>query len=384
MRLPILVAATLAAPLTLPAETLRGIPADVDAAVHISYDLAAKSQLHGAALALQKRMEKAAAQADPAAAKRNQELMDRLGLKTNSTHVIDIGFRALKPAGGEGPDAERLGDFFGVCRIDLRKSVLDAFAKAEGVAPLTVGGATGWEFSKLGAALGKALGADDTSLSLLTSSLDDYAVVMPEDGVLVLAPVRELGKALDCWNGRKPSHELPGDAQGIIAATPLAHTQAHAGIRKIQQTIDPESLKDDKVGLRDGAFAMGEDSKELIIHVQAGFVDTAKAATAAQQVNASLAIGNLATAEAEEDDAETKFYKGEAAAFIAGITVRQDGDKMVIRSAFPLSRAKVLFEKLGEKAEQALREAAAGQAGAAPSEDEEMDAPAKPAGKTTK
>lgn len=383
MRHLTLVVASLAAPLTLPAETLRGIPADVEASLHISYDEAAKSQLHGSMLELQKRMEKVGEEADPAAAKRNRELAERLGLKGNATHLIDLGFRPAKPDPADGADSERFGDIFGVIHLDLRKSSLDAFAKAEGVAPVSVKGVDGWEFGKLGEALAKALGAEESQLGAITSALQDYAVAMPEDGVVILCPVRELAKAVDCWKGKSPSHSQPAQAKAV--SVPLAHTQAQANIRRIQEVIDPASLKDDKAGLKDGSLAIGEDAKDLIIQVQAGFVDEAKAKAAAQQLNSSIAIGTLAATESEEDDAETKFYKGEAAAFLGGLSVRQDGADMVIRSTFPLPRAKVLFGKLTEKVEQAVREAAAAKAGTGAA-DEEMDAPAKApaATKTTK
>lgn len=383
MRTPLLFAAALGAPLTLPAEALKGIPADVDAALHISYDEAAKSQLYPVAQDLQKRMEKLGEQLDPAAAKRNKDLMERLGIKTNGTHSIDLGLRVTK---GATPEDEPAYAIFGVIRLDLTKASLDGFAKAEGVAPVSAGGVSGWEFGKLADAVLKALGAEEAAQ--VVNELKDYAIAMPQDGLLIICPVRELGKASACLSGKAPSYDLPAETKNLANGASIAHSQLQAGIRKIQETVDPDSLKEDQNGLKDIAAVVGEDSKSFLISARAGFADEAKAKLAAQQITAALAMGNLATAESEEDDADTKFYKGEAATFLSGITVNQAGAGVIIRSAFPLDRAKVLFRKLGDKVEQMAREAAADKpAGAADQDDDAMNgAPAKApaAPKTTK
>lgn len=384
MRNALLLAAALATPLVLPAEPLKGIPADVDAAIHISYDEAAKSQLYPIAQDLQKRMEKLGEQLDPAAAKRNKDLMTRLGIKTNGTHSIDLGLRVTK---GATPDDAPAYAIFGVIHLDLSKASLESFAKAEGVAPVSAGGVSGWEFGKLADAVLKALGAEEAG-QMFVSELKDYAVAMPQDGLLVVCPVRELAKTAASLGGKAPSFELPAEAKGLATGATVAHTRLQAGVRKIQETVDPESLKTDKVGLKDVAAVVGEDARSFLINARAGFADEAKAKLAAQQITSALAIGNLAVAESDEDDADTKFYKGEAAVFLSGITVSQEADAVAIRSAFPIDRAKVLFAKMGEKVEQMAREAAAErQAGAADQDEDAMNgAPAKApeAPKTTK
>ena len=368
------------------AEPLRGIPANVDAAVHISYDEAAKSQLHPLAVALQKRMEKLGEQLDPVAAKRNKELLNRLGLKTDGTHIIKLGIRIAKGEGEEGPDYS----FYGVIHLDLRKSAFDTFAKEQGVSPVVIGDLTGWEGNKLVIALLKALNQDVVTEESAMEVLKDYAVVMPEDNVLILSPIRETSTTIACWRNKKPSFELPASAQAEVTATPLHHTQIYANVRKIQEAVDPESLKTDKLGLKDVTYVVGEDTKDFLMRAKVSFSDEAKAKTAAQEITSALTIGNLATVEADEDDADTKYFKSEAADFLAGIKTTQDGATVSIRSAYSLGRAKVLFGKLGDKVEQMAREAAEvtkENATPAPAsvEDEEMDAPAKaPAPKKTK
>lgn len=371
MRLLALTAAALATPLTLPAETLRGIPAEVDAAVHISYDVAAKSQLHAASVELQQRMEKLSAELDPAAAARNKQLMERLGLKKDGVHTFDLGLRMTK---AESADAEPGFNVYGVMRIEMKKSALDAFAKAESVGPVVMNGASGWEFSKLAGAFLKALGAEEQA-GVVTSLLQEYAVVMPEDGVVLFCPVREMPKALACWNGKDASHELAAPARSLVAETPLAHTQLHAKVRGMMEKADPEAAKTDTVGLKDVSAVVGEDPKDFLIRAKASFINEAKATAAAQQINAGIAIGTMACQETEEDDADTKFLKGEAAAFLAGLTVKQEADMVVLRSAFPIPRAKALFQTFGAKIEQTIRETAAAQSQGGASVDDEMDAP---------
>jgi hypothetical protein len=365
------------------AEPLRGIPADVHAAMHVSYDEAAKSQLHPLAVALQKRMEKLGEQLDPVAAKRNKELLSRLGLKTDGTHTLNLGIRITKGEGEEGPDYA----FYGVFQLDLRKSTFDSFAKEQGVSPVVIGDLTGWEAIKLVSTLLKVLQQDGGAQELAMNGLEGYAVVMPEDNVVIVSPVRELSTAIACWRNKKPSFELPASARAEVIATPLPHTQIYANVRKIQEAVDPESLKTDKLGLKDVTLVVGEDAKDFLVRAKVSFSDEAKAKSAAQEITSALTIGNLATVEADEDDADTKYYKSEAADFLAGIKTTQDGSTVSIRSAYALGRAKVLFGKLGEKVEEMAREAAKEKTNPAPAnvEDEEMDAPAKtPAPKKTK
>lgn len=375
MRILALTAAALATPLTLPAETLRGIPAEVDAALHVSYDVAAKSQLYPASVELQQRMEKLSAELDPAAAARNKQLMERLGLSKNGIHTFDLGVRMTKAA----TDVAEPGfHVYGVMRLEMKKAAMDAFAKAEGVAPVVMNGASGWEFSKLSGAFLKALGAEEQA-ETIGALLQDYAVVMPEDGVVIFCPVREMPKALACWNGKGASHELAPAARSLVAETPLAHTQAHVKVRSMMETLDPEAAKADTVGLKDVSAAVGEDTKDFLIRAKASFVSEAKATTAVQQINAGIAIGTMAAQETEEDDADTKYLKGEAAAFLAGITVKQEADTVILRSAFPIARMKTLFQTFGQKIEQTIRDTAAAQKQGAAQDDDAMDAPA-PAG----
>ncbi len=363
-------AAVLAAPLTLPAETLRGIPAEVDAALHISYDVAAKSQLHPVTLELQQRMEKLSAELDPATAARNKQLMERLGLKKDGIHTFDLGVRMTKAA----PEVAEPGfNVYGVMRLEMKKAAMDAFAKAEGVAPVVMNGTNGWEFSKLSGAFLKALGAEEQA-ETIGALLQDYAVVMPEDGVVIFCPVREMPKALASWNGKSPSHDLAKSAQSLVAETPLAHTQMHAKVRSMMETMDPEGAKTDTVGLKDVSAAVGEDAKDFLIRAKASFLSEAKATAAAQQISAGIAIGTMASQVTEEDDADTKYLKGEAAAFLAGLTVKQEADAVILRSAFPISRMKVLLQNFGQKIEQTIRETAVAQKQG--STDDEMDAPA--------
>jgi len=385
MRLLTLAAAALFTPLATSAAPLKGIPADVDVGMHISYDEAAKSKLHPTMQTLQKRMEKLTQEADPAGAQRNKELMERLGIKPDASHAVDIGVRVAKgktPAADEETASPEFNVYI-VARLDLRKAALDAFAKDQGVGPVVMGDISGWESSKLVGAILKVLAAEGGPSEMIESMLLEYAVVMPEDNVLILCPVRDLAKTVACWRGKSASYELPAGARTLVSGTPLAHTQGHIAMRKMQETLDPESLKTDKAGLKDLAVVMGEDAKSVLIRVNASFIDEAKAKVGAQQINATLALGNLATAEEEADDSDTKYFKGEAAVFMSGITVKQEGATVAIHGTYPIENAQKLLAKIGEKAEQTVREvAAAGQAPAATDESEEMDAP--PAPKKTK
>lgn len=379
MRLPVLAAAVLALPLSSTAEPLRGIPADVDIAMHVSYDDAAKSQLYPVSQELQKRMEKLSEQLDPAGSKRGKELMDRLGVKPGSMRVLDLGVRLTKPAdeSEEGPDIA----VFGVGRMDLTKAKFDAFAKSEGVAPLTMGGVNGWEFAKMAEAMFRIAGNEELSQAL-AGQLDGYAVAMPQDGVMIVCPVIELAKAAGSLAGKAPSFELPAAAQGLVKQTALPHSQLYGNARKIMEKADPGALKTDTSGLVDIVMAVGENEKSFLINGRAGFTDEAKAKLAVQQTTAFLAMANLGTAEEETDDEDTKYFKAEAAVFLGGIEVKQEGSALVLRSAYPIDRAKVLFRKLSTKIEELAREAMAQKqaGGAAPSaqdDDEMMDAPAK-------
>lgn len=385
MRLLPLVAAVLLTPLAASAEPLKGIPADVDVGMHISYDEAAKSKLQPTMQALQKRVEKITQEADPAGAQRNKELMERLGIKPDASHTVDIGVRVNKGK-AVAEDEETASPEFNVyivARLDLRKAALDAFAKDQGVGPVVMGDVSGWESGKLVGAIMKVLAAEGGPSEMIESMLLEYAVVMPEDNVLILCPVRDLTKTVACWRGKGTSYELPAVARTLVANTPLAHTQGHIAMRKMQATLDPESLKTDKAGLKDLAVVMGEDAKSILIRVNANFLDEAKAKLGAQQINATLALGNLATAEEETDDSDTKYFKGEAAVLMSGISVKQEGSIVAMHAAYPLENAKTLLTKMGEKIEQAAREAATvGQAPTAKDEQEAMDAP--PAPKKTK
>ena len=130
------------------------------------------------------------------------------------------GVRIAKGEGEEGPDYS----FYGVIHLDLRKSAFDTFAKEQGVSPVVIGDLTGWEGNKLVIALLKALNQDVVTEESAMEVLKDYAVVMPEDNVLILSPIRETSTTIACWRNKKPSFELPASAQAEVTATPLHHT----------------------------------------------------------------------------------------------------------------------------------------------------------------
>lgn len=365
MRLPALLATLLSAlALPLPAAgELRGIPSDIDIAASISYETAAKSKLHPALQSMQRRMEKVAAEADPEAHRRNQALAKALGVTPDSNRNLDIGVRLGEGAGG--PEVA----VFAVARIDMRKAGFDAFAKSQGVSPVVLGDLSGWELKSLLPALMQVVSGSAEETALPADVLEGYAVAMPSDNLLLVAPVRELAKVHDAWRGKAPSYAFPEPARRLADATPLCHTRLHADLARVLSTAPDEV--EPAGGLRSATLHLGEDSKSVLIAGAAAYRTEAQAKLGAEQLRALIPIAGMAAIPADEDDETTRFLKGELAALLAAVKVTQEGASLRIEAGHPLDR----MEKLLAKAETFLAEiAAAGGAAPAP-------APARPAAK---
>lgn len=359
MRLASLLPCGLAA-LALAAEPLRGIPEDVLVGVRISYDTAAKSKLHPAMTAMQGRLAEAGERLNPGQAKAGKELQAKLGLRDDAMRHLDLGVRVT--GGTAGPDLA----FFGAMRLDMDKAKFDAFAKERGASAVAADGASGWELASLLGALQQATGApEQIPLGALLQA--PHAVMMPADGVLLVAPVAELGKTLERWNGKAASLSLPASTEAGAAATPLCHTTVHADIAKMAaldtETAEPGAPAEPFAGgMTLGALNIGEDAKNLRILLAATFGTEGQAKLAADQVRAFLPVGAMAAMPADEDDEDTRFLKGEAAAFVAGIQVEQKGAELRILASHGLERCQAILGKLEKQILATLEAAAPGPA----------------------
>jgi hypothetical protein len=367
MRLPALLAfllAVLAQPLSAAGE-LRGIPSDVDLALSISYETAAKSRLHPALRAMQDRMEKLAAAADPEAHRRNQALAKALGVTPDSNRNLDLGLRARTEAGE--PDI----DVFAVARIDMRKAGFDTYARGQGASPVAVGDLTGWELKSLLPALMRVLSGSAEDGVLPADMPEGYAVAMPSDNLLFIAPIRELAKVHDAWRGKAPSYAFPEPARRLAEATPLCHTRLHADLSRILSNVPASPAEEPAGGLQSVTLHLGEDSKSVLLAGGAAYRTEAQAKLGAEQLRALIPIAGMAAIPADEDDETTRFLKGEVAALLATLRVAQDGVSLRMTAGHPLDRV----EKILAKVESLVTEIASA-AGAAPSPD---PTPARPA-----
>jgi hypothetical protein len=361
MRLASLLPCGLAA-LALAAEPLRGIPEDVLVAVRVSYDTAAKSKLHPAMKAMQRRMEAAAERLNPGQVQAGKDLQAKLGATEDGAHHLDLGVRITPGAG-----APELA-FFGAMRLEMSKAKFDAFAKEQGASPVAVGGASGWDLASLFGALQKLSGAPE-QIPLEAILQTPHAVMMPADGVILVAPVAELGKTLDRWNGKAASLALPAATEAGAAATPLCHTTVHADVAKMATLDDTESdtppgapAEPFAGGMTRAGLHLGEDAKDLRLLVGATFGTEAQAKLAADQVRAFLPIGAMATMPADEDDEDTRFMKAEAAALLGSVKVEQQGTELRLLASHDLDRCKALLGKFEKQVLATLEAAAPGPA----------------------
>lgn len=366
MRITALLAA-LGAALALPlvaAGELRGIPADVDLALSISYETAAKSRLHPALQAMQRRLEKLAEQADPEAHRRNKAFAASLGVTADSSRNLDLGLRLRD--GADGPEVA----LFAAARIDMRKAAFDAFARNQGVSPVAVGELAGWELKSIFPALLQAVSGKPDEAGLSAEMLEGYAVAMPSDNLVLVAPVRELGRSHDTWRGKSPGYAFPEPARRAAAAVPLCHTTLHANLGRILPTdpAEPGAAQEPAGGLQSVSLHVGEDSKDILVVAEISYRTEAQAKLGADQVRALVPLASLGAAPADEDDESTRFLKSEVAAFLSGVRVAQAGANVRVTASHPVER----MEKVLAKAETLLAEIASAGGAAAP-------APARPA-----
>ncbi len=346
--------------LALAAEPLRGIPEDVLVGVRISYDTAAKSQLHPAMKAMQRRLEAAAEKLNPGQIQAGKDLQAKLGTTEDGAHHLDLGVR-ITP----GTDAPDLA-FFGAMRLEMSKAKFDAFAKEQGASPVAVGGASGWDLASLFGALQKLSGAPE-QIPLEAILQTPHAVMMPADGVILVAPVAELGKTLDRWNGKARSLTLPAGTEAGAAATPLCHTTVHADVAKMA-ALDNEAPEPGAPaepfagGMTRAALHLGEDAKDVRLLAGATFGSEAQAKLAADQVRAFLPIGAMATMPADEDDEDTRFMKAEAAALLGSVKVEQQGAELRLLASHGVERCKAILGKLEKQVLATLEAAAPGPA----------------------
>lgn len=346
----------LAAALLLPrleaADALRGVPADVDAGMSVSYDTAAKSRLHPALRALQDRMDRVAEQGDPDAHRRNKALAERLGLTRDSSHHLDLGFRVRPGADGEPSVA-----FFAAARIDMRKSAFDAFAREQGVSPVVGGDLSGWDIGSLFPALYRAVSGNDLGATP-EGMLDGHAVAMPADNVILVAPVRELGRAHQAWLGKAPSYAYPARVSREADAVPLRHTTVFAPVGKMIPAEPDAKSGDPAGGLQEVAIHLGESPSDILLVASATYRTEAQAKLAAEQLRALLPIAALGLQPSEEDDESAKFLKAEAAAFLSTLKVERSDVALRLTASHPLARS----EKLVGRMETLLQEITGAQA----------------------
>lgn len=357
------VAATLILARLGAAEPLRGVPADVDVGMSVSYDTAAKSRLHPALQALQDRMDRLAEQNDPEAYRRNKAFADRLGLTRNSSHHLDLGIR-IRPGADGAPSVA----FFAAARIDMRKSAFDAFAKQQGVSPVAVGDLSGWDIASLFPALYRAVSGNDLGASP-EGMFEGHAVAMPADNILLVAPVRELGLAHDAWRGKAPSYAFPGRVAQEADAIPLRHTTVFAPVGRMipaeAAAAGAAKREEPAGGLQEAAIHLGESPADILVVGSATYRTEGQAKLAAEQLRALVPVATLAALPAEEDDENTRFLKAELGALLATLKVERTDAALRITASHPLARA----EKLVGRLETVLQDLA----GAQPA------APARPA-----
>ena len=336
---PLLLAALAAA-----AEPLRGIPPDVDVALRVSYDTAGKSQLAPVMRAMQTRMEAIAARTDPAAAKANKDIQARLGLSPERNHQLDLGVRVRLVDGEPGFEG------FVVFRLDAKKDALDAFARETKASPVTFAGGTAWELSGLvsavrGANAGALPGGPEPFLS-------GHALLMPEDGVMIIAPIRELALAMACWNGKTPSLRLAAPVEAAADGTPLCHTTASVEVGKLARLLPDEATEPGAPasppagGMTRAALVVGEDASHVLARAALAYGDAAQAKAAADQIRAFIPIGNLMAMPTEEDDAAAKEMKAQAGRFLASLAVEQTGTEVRIVAKHRIEDVKQLLARV--------------------------------------
>jgi hypothetical protein len=190
---------------------------------------------------------------------------------------------------------------------------------------------------------------------------------MPADGVVLVAPVAELGKTLARWNGKTPSLALPAATESGAAATPLCHTTVHVDMATLT-ALNPASGEADAGaeplagGMTRGAIHLGEDAKDVRLLATATYGSEAQAKQAADEVRAFLPIGSMVAMPAEEDDEDARFLKAELGALIGGVTVEQTGAELRISARHGVERCKAIVAKLETQVLATLEAAAPGTA----------------------
>ncbi len=348
MRLPALLPLLLTT-LALAAEPLRGIPEDVSLAGRISYDTAAKSQLAPLVKALQTKMEGLAAQMDPAAAKANKELQTRLGFTPEGNHQVDFGVRVTLDT-NQGTNEPQFTVFI-VFKHEGKKSALDTFAKESNASPIAFTGGTAWELSTV---MGAVIGANAGSpANLPLESFAEHALFMPEDGVLIIAPIRELPLALACWNRKSPSHQLPAPVETLARNTPLSHTIFSANILQLAKLLADDVAQEAGAppsppagGMTQAGLIIGEDTKNVLLRASMNYADADLAKLAAEQIRGFVPMGSMLAMPNDQDDADTQQVKAQMGRVINSLKVEQEGSNVRLSLQHSLEDMKVLMAQL--------------------------------------
>ncbi len=348
MRLPALLPVLLAT-LALAAEPLRGIPENVSLAGRISYDTAAKSQLAPLVKALQTRMEGLAAQMDPAAAKANKELQTRLGLTPEGNHQVDFGVRVTLDS-NQGTNEPQFTVFI-VFKHEGKKSALDTFAKESNASPIAFTGGTAWELSTV---MGAVIGANAGSpANLPLEAFAEHALFMPEDGVMIIAPIRELPLALACWNRKSPSHQLPAPVETLARNTPLSHTIFSANILQLAKLLADDVAQEAGAppsppagGMTQAGLIIGEDTKNVLLRASMNYADADLAKLAAEQIRGFVPMGSMLAMPNDQDDADTQQVKAQMGRVINSLKVEQEGSNVRLSLQHSLEDMKVLMAQL--------------------------------------
>ena len=348
MRLPALLPILLAT-LAFAAEPLRGIPENVSLAGRISYDTAAKSQLAPLVKALQTRMEGLAAQMDPAAAKANKELQTRLGLTPEGNHQVDFGVRVTLDS-NQGTNEPQFTVFI-VFKHEGKKSALDTFAKESNASPIAFTGGTAWELSTV---MGAVIGANAGSpANLPLEAFAEHALFMPEDGVMIIAPIRELPLALACWNRKSPSHQLPAPVETLARNTPLSHTIFSANILQLAKLLADDVAQEAGAppsppagGMTQAGLIIGEDTKNVLLRASMNYADADLAKLAAEQIRGFVPMGSMLAMPNDQDDADTQLVKAQMGRVINSLKVEQEGSNVRLSLQHSLEDMKVLMAQL--------------------------------------
>jgi hypothetical protein len=237
-------------------------------------------------------------------------------------------------------------DISGLIRGRFNKDKIEGFASSRKVPHKTVAGLKAWKADSLiEAVLGESAEAAEEDGPVL------YVVIV-DGSTLVLASDTMLASAVAAAKDNKPwKHAGLTEAAATTSNAWVMVAADVQAIEKLSAADDPDAKPS---GAKTASLGLGEDAKNLLVRLNATFVDAAKAKDAIAQFQGLVGFAQLGLMANPDDSPEDAANKVIGRQLLQSLKSSVDGTKASISIDYPIEKAVIaMLKALAEANSQA-------------------------------